>query len=158
MNHYSLNIKVVTALKQPWSGWKITLWCQLVTSTQYPSLDFVLIRMKKVSQYYLFFWTSLLHLLQLTIMCPFLGWKTYSVCQVKWLEWFRSHPRECLFTVFYLVFHFSYMFYHRVQFLVHGFSQYILVLLGSLSSDVGLNISCMLMTHSCIYHWILTMS
>jgi len=38
------------------------------------------------------------------------------------------------------------------------FSQCIPILLGSLCSDMGLNITCMLMTHSCIYHWILKMS
>jgi len=59
----------------------------------------------------------------------------------KVLEWFQC-----------------YLVYHRVQFLVIWFSQCIPVLLGSLRSDMGLNMTCMLMTYSCIYHLILTMS
>jgi len=31
-------------------------------------------------------------------------------------------------------------------------------ILGSLHSDMALNITCMLIAHMCIYHWILTMS
>ena len=34
MNHCSLPIKVVTALKQPWFGWKIISWCQLTKVSQ----------------------------------------------------------------------------------------------------------------------------
>ena len=30
MNHYNLSIKVVTTLKQPWFGWEMILWCQLI--------------------------------------------------------------------------------------------------------------------------------
>ena len=30
--------------------------------------------------------------------------------------------------------------------------------LAIIASDIGLNITCMMMTHSCIYHWILTIS
>jgi len=37
-------------------------------------------------------------------------------------------------------------------------SQCIPVLLGSVRSDMWLNITCMLMTHSYIYHWFLTIS
>ena len=78
------------------------------------------------------------------------------------LEWFISYleqaPRECLFMVFYLTIRFCYLVYHGVLFLVLWFSQCILVLLGSLSIDMELHSTCMLMTHSCIYHWMLTMS
>jgi len=68
----------------------------------------------------------------------------------KVLEWFRSYtwnnaPGECLFMVFYLTFSFCYLVYHRVQFLILWFSQCILILLGLLCSDMGLNITCMLM-------------
>ena len=37
-------------------------------------------------------------------------------------------------------------------------SQFIPVLLRLLRSDMGLNISCIVMTHSFLYHWILTMN
>ena len=51
-----------------------------------------------------------------------------------------------------------YLVYHRVQFLFLWLSPCIPVLLGSLHSDMPLNITCMLMMHSCIYHWLLIMS
>ena len=111
-----------------------------------------------VSQYYLFSWTCLLHLIQLTIMYFSLDWKTSSVYQVKYLNGFHSiwnnALRECLFKVFYLAFSLCYLVYHRVQFLVLWFSQCIPVLLGSVRSDMGVNITCMLMTHSYIYLYI----
>jgi len=84
----------------------------------------------------------------------------FGLCR-KVLESFNpiwnNASRECLFMVFYLTFSFYYLVYHRVQFLVLWFSQCIPVLLKSFRS-YGLNITNMLMTHSCIYHWILTMS
>ena len=42
--------------------------------------------------------------------------------------------------------------------LVFWFSQCIPDFFGSLRSDKGLNSTCVLITHSCIFHWILTMS
>jgi len=66
------------------------------------------------------------------------------------LEWFRSYmeKRSQRVSVHGVL--------SDIQFLVLWFSQCIPVLLGSLHSDMGLNITCMLVTHSCIYHWILT--
>ena len=80
-----------------------------------------------------------------------LGKKTCLVCQVEYLNgldpiW-NNALRECLFMVFYLTFSFCYLVYHMVQLLVLWFPQCIPVLLESLRSDVGLNITCMLMTH-----------
>ena len=49
--------------------------------------------------------------------------------------------------VIYLTLRFFYLVYHKTQFFVLWFSYSIGVLLGSLCSDVGLNITCMLMTH-----------
>jgi len=45
---------------------------------------------------------------------------------------------------------FCYMVYHTVQFLVLWCSRCIPILLGSLRSDMALNITCMLMKHSCV--------
>jgi len=59
--------------------------------------------------------------------------------------------------VFYLTFSFCYLVYHKVQFLLLWFSQCIPVLLELLRNNMGSNITSMLMTHSYIYHWILTM-
>ena len=70
----------------------------------------------------------------------------------------NNAPRKSLFMVFYLTFSFCYLVYNRLQLLVLCFLQCITVLLESLRSDMGLNITCMVMTHSCIYHWFLTMS
>ena len=78
----------------------------------------------------------------------------------KVLELFRSYQEQCSQRVS------VHGVLSDVQFLLSGVpqgsvlwcSQCIPVLLGSLRSDMGLNINCILMTHSCIYHWILTMS
>jgi len=138
MNYYSLHIKMVRTLKLPWFGWKIILWCQLI----------------KRSQCYLFFCTCL----QLNIISFSPGRKTCLVCQVKYFNGFdptcNNAPNSC-----YLIW--SSVLLSGVpqgSVLVLCFSQYVLILLGSLRSDMGLNIVCILVTHSCIYHYILTIS
>jgi len=139
MNHYILHIHVGTALKQPWFRWKIILWWQLI----------------KVSQYYWFFCTCLRHWIRLIIIYLSLGWKTCSICQVKYVNRFKANwnntPRECLFMVFCRMFSFCYLGYNRVQVLELCFSQCITVLLVSLRIDMALNSSCIMITDSCIY-------
>ena len=143
MIHYSLPIKVVKAMKQPWFGWKMDiLWCQLI----------------KVSQYYLLFWTCLLHLIQLTIIYLSLGWKTYWV---KVDKWFRSHLKQCSQRVFvHGIWHsvFVIWFSTRVPFWVFWFKKCMPILLESLRSDMALNITSMLTTQNCINLWTLTIS
>ena len=63
----------------------------------------------------------------------------------------NNAPSECLFMVFYLTFSFCYLVYHRVQFLVLWFWQCIPILLGLLRSDMGLNITCLMMKHLNLY-------
>ena len=58
--------------------------------------------------------------------------------------------RQCLFIVFSR----CYLVYHRVHFLVLWFTHFIHIPLGSLHDDIALNITCMQMTHSCIYIYI----
>jgi len=78
----------------------------------------------------------------------------------KVLEWLRSYleQRSQGVSVRGILSDIQFLLYHKVQFLVLRFSQYIPILLGSLRNAMGLHITCMLMTYSCIYHWILTMS
>ena len=103
---------------------------------------------------YLFFLTSLLHFIQLIIMYFSFDQKTILVYQVKYLK--DSSPvsnnthRECPFTGFYLMFSHFYLVYRRLQFFVF-YNVYT-------SSDMALKITCMSVTHMCIYHWILSMS
>jgi len=65
----------------------------------------------------------------------------------KVLEWFRSYLEQRFqrMSVHGILF---WSLFYRVQFLVLLFSHYIPILLGSLRSDIWLNMACMLMTHN----------
>jgi len=69
----------------------------------------------------------------------------------KVLEWFRSYleKRSQRVSVHGIL---------SDVYLLTGVLQGLHVLYESLRSDIALNITYMLMTHSCIYHWILIMS
>jgi len=80
----------------------------------------------------------------------------------KVLEWFRSYleQRSQKVSIHGILSDFQLVLSGVAQGSILGtsVSQCIPVLLGSLRSDMGLNSTCMLMTHTCIYHWILIMS
>ena len=136
MNHYSLPQNVVRALKQAWLWWKTALWCQFI------KVILVLLDLSaafgKVGHNVL--------LSSLKVMFGLPG----KVLDGFDLIWNNAH-RECAFMLFYLTLGFCYLVYQRVQLLVLWVLRCIVVLLGSLRSDVGLNITCILVTHSRIY-------
>jgi len=75
---------------------------------------------------------------------------------IKYLNGFNpiwnNAPRENLFIVCYIMFIYKcYLVYHKVQSLVLSFSRCIPVFLGSLFSDMTLNITCMMMIQFVIF-------
>ena len=87
----------------------------------------------------------MLHLIQFAIRYFYLGCNTCFVYQVKYFNSFspilNNVPGECLLMVFCLMFFHCYLASQSV-------------LLGSTRSDMTLNVTCMLMTHTCIYIYI----
>jgi len=124
MNHYSLPIDVVTALKRLGS-------IKTLSYDQGKPVILVLLHLSGA-------FNTVNH------NVPFSRLKDKFGLSGKVLELFRSNlkqRRECRFMVFYLTFSFCYSVYHRVQFMVLWFTKCIPVLLWSLPNDIGLNIT-----------------
>ena len=90
-------------------------------------------------------------------------WLKDMVClSGKVIEWFQSYLEQHLknVSVHGILSDFQLLLFRmpQVQFLVLWVLQCTPIRLVLLLSNIALNITCMLMTHSCIYNWILTIN